>query len=810
MNKALFIIGIIVTIAVMCAHISSLKHIEAGTKPGKCGSLIGKLAAELSMILFAVGIADLSGLIDFGRYNGTFGLMGMACGGGVLLRIMSKRRTSPLYCFAAKAVLVVSVLELTLFNASSYRLWFGDYPEVTVSAKDIYLEDSVTYDEENDALMIENGDEGVMSFGYFKMPVGTVFADVLFEGSTKGADMVLDIKDDTQSAYYRYDISKDMTVKGKWRSQFIDCQFTGSVTEMRLKITPLNSGSVSVRSVTFNADIPVVVNWYRVLLLIAAACLVFAVMNCVTMQREVGENKIFVRNATVYVTIAACFIAFIIANRALDGKTWSDVFKDVGGNQVTRELVEAFEDGRTNIEFEGTTDPIAELQNPYDRNARETALRQYSTELGEDGTAPEVAYVWDHVYYGGKYYSYYGIAPVVLLFLPYHLITGKYFPDMPAVLLFSIIGIIGLSMLFSTFVKKLFPRLPTGIYVVSLIMMQTVSGIWFSIGRPDFYENAIASGFAFITWGVYLLFDSNLIGTGKISLPRVTVGSLLMAIAVLCRPTLVLYCICAGMFIVLSTPRMSGKVNKNGKPAIFTKQSVKYLICALLPMFVIGGVQMAYNYARFENPFEFGIQYSLTINDFTRAQFHSKLSWIAIYNYFFNTPVFSPMYPVISTNFQDLGVNGFFYNDLEATYNTSGLFFIALPMFAYFFSGKALRTLPDRRTKVLRAAYIALPCLIIPFAIVFSVWESGYAVRYMADFSWEAVIGAFTIIFTLVCRNNDPSKRNIAKALLCFACLWALLVSGVQSLNQAFRFAQFHKDFPEIAYMIENTFAFWK
>jgi hypothetical protein len=299
-----------------------------------------------------------------------------------------------------------------------------------------------------------------------------------------------------------------------------------------------------------------------------------------------------------------------------------------------------------------------------------------------------------------------------------------------------------------------------------------------------------------------------------------------MAIAVLCRPTLVLYCICAAVFIICGAPRMSDKTLPSGKPKFFTGSSVKYMICALLPMVVIGLVQMGYNFARFGNPLEFGIQYSLTINDFTRAQFHGKLSWIAIYNYFFNPPVFTPKYPIVSTNFQYLGVNGFFYSDYDATHNTSGLFFLALPMFAYFFSGRALRTFPDRRTKIARAAAIAVPCLIMPFIIVFSVWESGYAVRYMADFSWQAVTGAFAIIFdlvcrnddqskrniakALVCRNDDQSKRNIAKALLCFACLWALVVSGVQSLGQAFRFAQYHKDFPEIAYMIENTFAFWE
>jgi hypothetical protein len=31
----------------------------------------------------------------------------------------------------------------------------------------------------------------------------------------------------------------------------------------------------------------------------------------------------------------------------------------------------------------------------------------------------------------------------------------------------------------------------------------------------------------------------------------------------------------------------------------------------------------------------------------------------------------------------------------------------------------------------------------MPIIIIASVWESGYAVRYMLDFSWEAALGIF-------------------------------------------------------------------
>lgn len=34
-------------------------------------------------------------------------------------------------------------------------------------------------------------------------------------------------------------------------------------------------------------------------------------------------------------------------------------------------------------------------------------------------------------------------------------------------------------------------------------------------------------------------------------------------------------------------------------------------------------------------------------------------------------------------------------------------------------------------------------CVLMPIIIIASVWESGYAVRYMLDFSREAALGTF-------------------------------------------------------------------
>ena len=184
----------------------------------------------------------------------------------------------------------------------------------------------------------------------------------------------------------------------------------------------------------------------------------------------------------------------------------------------------------------------------------------------------------------------------------------------------------------------------------------------------------------------------------------------------------------------------------------FAKNGVRYLVCTFLPMLCLAGVQMWYNYARFGSPFDFGIQYSpLTINDFTKSQYHTGFVWEALYNYLFNIPVFSAKYPFIHAEFQDMNVNGFFHNDFLSTANTSGLFILALPVFAYLLAGKAWKQLPNRTARAQSLAYIGLPCVLMPI-IIASVWEIGYAV--------------------------------------------------LQCVNQMFRYTEFHYEYPEIAYSI--------
>lgn len=776
----MFLKVIFITAVILSVFVSVLFFIDI---KGKSKPVFRNIAVPFTIFMTFIAITDISKLINFGAYQSAFAFMGFVNLCELILYLIHKKYPLKFLEFSSKILIIASVLELTLFNIPSYHLWGGDYKQKELDIDNAVIECGIRNDD--GSIIVGDGAEMVVTFEDINIPVGTVKAEVLFpKESTKESTFVLDIKDSTQTQNYRYNIANSRIVEKREKSDTIICDFSGNISDMRVKLAPKNSGEIILKKVYVNTDVPFDISLVRFFFITLVSVFIYTVMYENFMQKSFSESRKFCRIASAVVTLACCISAFAILDYKLGDKKWKDELKQTNGNQLTQELVDAFEKGQVSLLAE-PSEELNALENPYDRNARESS---------------GASVLWDHVYYNNNYYSYYGIAPVILFFLPYHKLTGYYCPDSLAVLVFAVIGIAGLTSLFSSFIKKWFPDIETGIYLTCLILLQILSGVWFSIGRVWFYETAMTAGFAFLSWGVYFLFESNVIGKGKIILSKVFIASLLSATAVLCRPTLALYCICIAVFMLMA-------VKKSGKD---TKNRIIYLVYAFIPMICLGSIQMLYNYARFGSPFDFGIQYSLTINDFTKSQYHTDFVLIALFNYLFNIPEFSASYPFISTEFQTLDTNGFFYADYLSTSNTSGLFFLALPMFAYIFSGKALKRLPDRHSKINSLVYLGVPCIIIPILIISSVWESGYAVRYMLDFSWEMIIGSLAVIFFLMQNTHNDTIKKLIKIFLCFSMVWAFVVSGLQSFNQAFRYSEYHYEYPEIAYSIEQIFAFWR
>ncbi|HAN21800.1 MAG: hypothetical protein A2Y15_08455 [Clostridiales bacterium GWF2_36_10] len=690
--------------------------------------------------------------------------------------------------FAVILFIIIISLELTVFNFNSYLLMLGDYEETKLSLSEAKLNKLIT--DENGFLHNEEGGESTIEFSNVDIPIGTIYLDIEYSDDITQTTISIDIKDSTNNAQYRYGAANITIIKGYERSQTIPCQFSGEVSDMRLKLNLSKTQNITIKEITINKPISLHFSLTRVSFLFFIIIFAYLMIRSEAFNKSYEEKRLFGFRIIVFITIIFLVFSILVSAgyRSRGGGNVFEDFKLKEGSQITKELVDAFENGQV-VLLEEPPEALKNLENPYDWSQRKKA---------------GLSYQWDHCYYDGHYYSYYGIAPVIVLFLPYHLITGFYFHTTWAVLIFSMIGIIFLSKLYLAIIKKWFLKLQLKFVVMGLIFLQISSGIWFSISRAEMYEIAISSGFAFALMGSYFLITSNVVGDGKISKLRVALATTFLSIAVLCRPTLAVYCLAALAFLYFGLKKLKSSENNKNKKII-----VKYLISSLLPFIIFGGIQMVYNWMRFDSPFDFGIQYSLTINDFTNSQFHIHFVLVCIFSFLFAAPYFQPQYPFVYSSFQLLNMNGFMYvDDKHVSGIAIGLFFRALPMFAYFLSRRAYRLIekPNRKKALI---LIALPCLLAPFAILVSIWESGYAVRYNADFSWQMLIGALIILFAVIihCKNEGVLKITATtltvSLILCVMINFAQLYSFVIS-----RYVS--SDISAVLYSYERLIEFWR
>ncbi len=632
----------------------------------------------------------------------------------------ARKKWLPLILWMAAVLL----LEIFWFNAPSFHLIGGNYEPFTLALTDGgAMSNKLEITDQTVTLEWKNIDRRV----------GSLTLTGEWQG-TGTAALSIDASDDT-SVGYRVGVAKATVSSLDVRSRTTVLRLSGEVHSLRLTLTLPEDCRLTLSEVQVNRPVPFRFSLLRVGWLMLLGVLVWLYFACEPLSRRCSENKrgfdwSLAGITAVFVLVAVGMTALYMASHS-NGLPSEWMLTE--GDQITEELVDAFQNGQVHLLEQPSAELLA-LENPYDWSAREDA---------------GVSYLWDHCLYDGKYYSYYGIAPVLLLFLPYHLITGYYFSTILAVLLFGGAGIVFLSLTYRAFIKKFFPDLPLRLALFGLLTLQLSSGIFTCFCAMNFYEIAQSAGFCFVTMGAYFLLSANVIGRGRISRVRVALATTCLSLAVLSRPTTVVYCMVALIFLAFGLKKQ--RKTRDGK-------TVSFLLTALLPFVLLGGVQMVYNYLRFGSFFDFGIQYSLTINDFTRAEFYPRFVTIGVYNYLLNPPVLSTRFPFVTSAFDTLQPNGYYF--VANTYAV-GLIWRAIPVLGLLLSGKALKKL-EKPHRLPASLLIGALSVAAPAIILFSIWESGYGVRYAVDFSWQMVIGALTVLFFLYQTGENRGLRRVA------------------------------------------------
>ena len=289
---------------------------------------------------------------------------------------------------------------------------------------------------------------------------------------------------------------------------------------------------------------------------------------------------------------------------------WAPMWNgDIPGHRDQYEkITDAFLKGQ--LYFDAEVDPaLLEMENPYDRDARIEAgveSRQWND-------------MWDHAYYDGHYYMYFGVVPVLLLFMPYQVITGNPLTTYHATQIFVAFFLVGLFLLFAYLTKKFFAKMPFAIFLL-LSTAVAVMSVWYCVSYPALYCTAISSALCMMIWSLYFfvraVFDE---GTTPKTFMFAAIGSLLGALAFGCRPTIAL-----GNLMVIPLFITFARGRK------LTGKQWGYTALCILPYAVVAAGLMWYNNARFGDPFEFGQSYQMTVADQTQYGNLANVNWSAV------------------------------------------------------------------------------------------------------------------------------------------------------------------------------------
>ena len=140
------------------------------------------------------------------------------------------------------------------------------------------------------------------------------------------------------------------------------------------------------------------------------------------------------------------------------------------------------------IDYIGETDPaFLELENPYDPEAR---------------MAAGVDVPWDWSYYKGHFYMYFGVVPILLVFMPYRLLTGHAPATLHATRLFTGLFILGLAAFFLRLSRNRFRKMTLGQLACLLTAFSLVSTVYVS-KFPALYQTAVSCGMFLEIWSLY-------------------------------------------------------------------------------------------------------------------------------------------------------------------------------------------------------------------------------------------------------------------------------------------------------------------
>lgn len=599
--------------------------------------------------------------------------------------------------------------------------------------------ESLGYEQYTDFTVVDNGTEGEAEFEIKNLDcvVNNLYLNILDRtGNQLDFKIRLYATDEGNGTYYR--LPTLMVHSDEETSKYIKMNLSGKA--QKIKITFLNvdkddAQNIIMETVKVNVSKPFFISWIRMASIFLLLITMYFLRPSSFIYKETYNLN---RNSHQLICIVWMAIQIgIVLVLSLDNPRYID--PPWPYHHQYQNLAHSLAEGHFYLDEEPSA-ALLNMANPYDTQLRDKL---------------DIDFAWDHAYYGGKYYVYFGIVPVLIFYLPFYLMTGQDFPTIQGIIICEIALIYGITLLMHTLIKRFFKKTSLGLFLLlSFLAFLSCGGIIVA-KNCTFYSLPIVMGVCFVVWGLYFWISA--VSEKKIKWKRIFIGSICMALVAGCRPQMLLSSFLA--IPILGKPMLQAWKRKEERSQVLT---------VLFPYIVVAGFLMFYNYSRFGSPFDFGANYNLTTNDMTKRGFHFDRWPFGIFSFLFQPPAFSAQFPYLEsarliTTYQGTTITETMYG---------GIFMLNPILWA----GVLLFSLKQQlREKQLFA--ISLMCAVSGFVITLAdIQMAGILIRYFSDFGIFFTIPAIIAVMAQKEKTGSPLVEKItayvALATTIMSMLW--------------------------------------
>ncbi|MCH5212735.1 MAG: hypothetical protein J1G06_06955 [Oscillospiraceae bacterium] len=554
-------------------------------------------------------------------------------------------------------------------------------------------------------------------------------------------------------------------------SEYLRLHFSGEVKSLKIVFNDFEPDSATITEL--NTKVPLMVSWIRILF-------VFLLMSAIYILRPGSPVYKIKTDLTHGRQKIACIILFLVMSVSYSSiSKWNTTalhwYKDNANHQQYYSVIEAFRSGQLSY-IEEPSDELKALDNPYDYSER---------------YRKGVKFKWDNAYYNGKYYSYFGVAPAILLYLPYNLITGENLPNSTALCIFGILTILGIMLLLWEIIKKWYRNTPFAVYLLLSAVIPFASALAYAAYKPDFYMVPPMAALMFASFGLALWISAEE-PENKLKAWKLCLGAVCLALTAACRPQ---FLIAVVFGIILFWDHVFKK------RALFSRSGTKQTIAICAPFVIIGAAVMWYNYARFGSPFDFGANYNLTSNDMTHRGFVMGRIGLGIFSYFLQPIRITPIFPFLHDFYCEAT-----YQGLTLAEPLLGGVLMLYPLLFLGLYGAFRRKLFGQDKRIYGLVLSALILAVV--TAVADAQMAGLLTRYFTDFVWMLMLGSVITVFALYERNIDKPEtlrrtRTII-LILSYATIALSLLSILAHSDQSIV-----RNNPYMFYKLQHLIAFW-